>query len=203
MSIDIPLKNASLGKALSEFFEIKEILSTDVTVCASMLKTEDNQFWRRMLVRSVFALIEGTVYRMKQLAFEVSLDERVPLSRAEIALLVEEGYDLNDKGEPIVKSNHLNITKGIRFAFKASARAYGISYALKVDDSGWDSFKKALKVRDRLMHPKSTSDVNVVDDDVLCLERAVSWFAESVNEIQSKMVLSLNEKIGTFKTSKS
>jgi hypothetical protein len=167
-----------------------------------MLGQADNQFWRRTLVRTSFAFIEGVVYRMKQLAFEVYSYEGTTLSRSEVAMLLEDSYELNDKGEPVSKVNYIQITKSLRFAFKALAHSYGVNHDIKVDDAGWDNFKKALKIRDRLMHPKRVSDLAVADTDRSLIDKAVGWFGENLHELQSKMVLSLNEKTEALKAGK-
>lgn len=194
MKDEFKFEETTLGRAVVELSEVQESLGQDVLVCTKMLERDDGQFWRRTLVRTSFALIEGMVHRMKQLAFEVCLYEKISLSRAEVAMLQEEGYELNDKGEAISKANYMHITKNVRFAFKLLARAYGVNHELKIDDAGWDNFKKALKIRDRLMHPKNSSDLVVDNADVSTVDKAVGWFGQHAHELQTKMVASLNER---------
>jgi recombinational DNA repair protein (RecF pathway) len=192
-------EETTIGRAVIELIEVQESLGQDVLVCTKMLEQEDSQFWRRTLVRTSFALIEGVVHRMKHLAFEFCSYEKIPLSRAEVAMLQEEGYELNDKGEAISKVSYMHITKNVKFAFKVLARAYSVNNELKVDDAGWDNFKKALKIRDRLMHPKSSSDLIVNDADVSTVDKAVGWFGQHAHELQTKMVASLNERTEALK----
>ncbi len=191
-----------LGKTSKELQEIQETLGEDVLLCTKMLEQEDSQFWRRTLVRTSFAFIEGVVYRMKQLAFEVFSCEEASLSRSEVAMLLEESYELNDKGEAISRAKYLQITTNMKFAFKALARAYGVNYDLVVDEAERDNFKKALKIRDRLMHPKSTLDLTVADAEVSTVDKAVGWFGESARELQSEITLSLNERTDALKVEK-
>jgi hypothetical protein len=199
MNDEFNFEETTIGKAVIELSEVQESLGRDVLVCTKMLEHEGDPFWRRTLVRTSFAFIEGTIHRMKQLAFEVCSYEGISLSRSEAAMLLEEGYELNDKGEAISKVSYANITKNVRFAFKSLAHAYGIHYELKVDDAGWDNFRKALKIRDRLMHPKSSSDLNVDDADVAAVDKAVGWFGENAHELQTKIVCSLNERTDALK----
>lgn len=200
MDDEFNFQETTIEKAVTELSEVQESLGRDVLVCTKMLGQEDNPFWRRTLVRTSFAFIEGMVHRMKQLAFEVYSYEGISLSRSEVAMLLEESYELNDKGEAISKANYMHITKNARFAFKSLARAYRVNHELNVDDAGWDNFKKALKIRDRLMHPKSSSDLIVDDRDVAIVDTAVGWFGLNAHELQTKMVSSLNERTEALKT---
>ena len=110
-----------------------------------MWKDQDSQFWRRTFIRSVFALIEGFTYSLKQVALEAAKRFDIELSKSEIALLLEESYEVNDKGLAETKKDYIQLPKNIKFAFNIYSRAYELNYKLKIDDSGWESFKEALK----------------------------------------------------------
>ncbi len=98
---------------------------------------------------------------------------------AELALMVEEDHELNDKGEIITVRAKVPITKSIRLAFKVFARANFCDYELTTGDHRWDSFKRGLKIRDRLMHPKNVEDLVVTDDDFDILIDTITWFEEN------------------------
>lgn len=92
---------------------ILRILIDDVTITLKMIKKNDKPFWRRTLVRSLFASIEGINHRMKFVALELALTglNSVKLSPAEVALLREELYELNDKGDTIKKRIRLELLR--------------------------------------------------------------------------------------------
>ncbi|HYX72933.1 MAG TPA: hypothetical protein VE732_09185 [Nitrososphaera sp.] len=178
------LEKTSLWKAYVEFQEIEVILADDVKVTGKAEKNENNrQFWRRTAVRAIFALIEGVVYRMKQLAYEVHVYEGMPLPNADAALLLEESYELNDKGVAITRYNYPQIEKNIKFAFASVTRAYNITYQLNLSDARWDAFKKTLKVRNRLTHPKHTQDLIVSDEEAATMLVAYIWFLSCLKEL--------------------
>jgi hypothetical protein len=180
-----------IGKALAESKDILNVLYEDVDLAERMWKQQDSQFWRRTFIRSVFALIEGFTYCLKQVALEASKKFGIELSKSEIALLLEESYEVSDKGQAETKPDFIQLPRNIKFAFNMYSRAYGLNYTLKIDDNGWLSFKEALKVRNRLTHPKSTGDVLVSDQDMLYAESAAMWFVSSSEAIQRAM----NEKM--------
>jgi hypothetical protein len=187
--------NTPIGRVLGESRDIFKLLYEDVDLAERKWKQQDSQFWRRTFIRSVFALIEGFTYRLKQVALEASKIFSIELSNSEIALLLEESYGVNEKGEAEVKPDYLQLPKNIKFAFNMFSRAYGLNYELKVDDAGWLSFKEALKIRNRLTHPKSTGDVAVSDQDMSYAEKAAIWFVKSSVEMQNAMNEEMKAKI--------
>lgn len=195
MAYDERFLKTPIGTVLAESRDILNLLYEDVDLAERMWKHQDSQFWRRTFIRSVFALIEGFTYRLKQVALEASKKFRVELSKSEMALLLEESYEVNEKGQAESKPDFIQLPRNIKFAFNMYSRAYGLNYKLKIDDNGWLSFKEALKVRNRLTHPKSTSDVLVSDQDMSYAENAAIWFVRSSDEIQRAMIEEMKVKI--------
>ena len=195
MTYDEGLLKTPIGKAWFELKEILNVLYEDVDFAERMWKDQDSQFWRRTFIRSVFALIEGFTYSLKQVALQAAKRFHIELSKSEIALLLEESYEVNDKGLAETKKDYIQLPKNIKFAFNMYSRAYELNYKLKIDDSGWESFKESLKVRNRLTHPKSTGDVLVSDQDMSYAESAAIWFVKSSDEIQRAMIEKMKVKI--------
>jgi hypothetical protein len=105
-------------------------------------------------------------------------------SPPELLYLVEMSVDLNDKGE--VRPSwgaKISLEKNIVFAFRAYAQAYEIQYKLDKGGVGWQNFKTAIKVRDRLMHPKRIKDLTVTDDEIEFVMNANMWVIEKKVEV--------------------
>jgi hypothetical protein len=188
-------ENTSLWKACVELRDLQVILGDDLPIIGRIEKDDSNRHClRRAAVRAVFALIEGVVHRMKHLAYETHVYEDAQLPRADVALLLEESYELNEKGAVIIKQNFLQIEKNIKFAFAAVARAYGITYQLNVGGIGWDSFKKTLKVRNRLTHPKNAQELIVSDEEIEDMKRTYAWFLNSFKGLLDEVAASLNSR---------
>lgn len=188
-------ENTSLWKACVELRDLQAVLGDDLPIIGRIEKDDSNlHCLRRAAVRAVFALIEGVVHRMKHLAYETHAYEGVELPRAEVALLLEESYDLNEKGAVVIKQNFLQIEKNIKFAFAAVARAYGITHQLNVGGIGWDSFKKTLKVRNRLTHPKNAQELAVSDEEIKDMKETYKWFLTSAKELLDEVAASLEHR---------
>ncbi len=145
---------------------------------------------------------------MKQVCFSEEFGPSSIFSAGELALLREESYDLDDKGRVITKQSNLQILKNIKFTFEAFSKYFGAGFRLKLDDMGWESFLKAIKIRNRLMHPKSALDLNVSDEEFDIIRRANSWFESNINlaldsasdilENQTKLAKEATEKMNSF-----
>jgi hypothetical protein len=68
---------------------------------------------------------------------------------------------LTDKGDVETRPAKISFEANLRFAFKLLAKACSVDSELDVSGSGWQSLKKATKIRDRITHPKILSDLNI------------------------------------------
>ena len=134
---------------------------------------DDDQFSRRTYVRTVFAMIEGAVFALKQEALEQSCLGKFDLSSDDLAKLAE-------------KSGYLSFRENIKFTFPIFARAFGETF--KFDPSlgqaqGWRSLCQAKEVRDHLMHPKSVDQLEVNDSDLSTVKDAAEWVEEQLDRV--------------------
>jgi hypothetical protein len=146
--------------------------AADITNLQSRLREADSPTDRRALVRSVFAFVESMLFALKQEA----LHHPSVFSSPEIALLREESYELADDGEALIRPARLTLKRNLKFTFAAFAKAWRTRCRLELGDAGWQDFGSALKVRDRLMHPKRIADLDVSDDEVRIVNHASVWF---------------------------
>lgn len=176
--------NSEDGQAVEKLMRLYAKLGADAMISRSRVETDVKEYAIRQYVRTVFAMIEGTIYVMKQLA-QNGIEK---LSAAELALIAEELYDLNDKGEPIIRPNYLKLEKNIKFAFSIYAKSVGLTYTLPVHESGWNSLKQSIKLRNRLMHPKNFSNLDVTDDEFNSAVATHEWFDQKYKELQVLMM---------------
>lgn len=133
---------------------------------------------RRLVVRSVYAAVDALAYRLKQVG--LSPHRTTPLSPGDVALCMEEAYELRDNGEVKVREAKLRFLPNVRFAFRAATVADVASFKLDVSGPGWGNLAAGVGVRDRLMHPKTLGDLTVTDDEIRTVFRAFWWFEEQL-----------------------
>lgn len=167
---------------LKELREISKILRQDELDCMESAVKDNSQFWWRMYVRSFFAHVEGVTYRLKQQSLSAAEEFRlIKLSHEEIAIINEESYELTENAQIKKRPIYNPIDRNIRFTFDIALRAYGTKLDLKLgNDNKWNNFKKSIKVRNRITHPKNSSDLLISDEEKKHLLEAVDWFSETL-----------------------
>ena len=119
-----------------------------------------------MYVRSAFATIEAWIYVMKQIALRSHPDPNCrTISEAERAFAQEQEYKLTDQGDVETRRTKISLAPNLRFAFKLLSKACSVPFELDLSGSESQSFKRAIKIRDRITHPKTVSDINISDED--------------------------------------
>jgi hypothetical protein len=166
-------ENERLAAWNSDF--LKE-LSKDVGAASERLRQEDTPVARRSYTRAVFAEVEGITNYLKVLSLRTPLS----FSAAELAMLKEETYSVNDKGEAYAQLKFVRIEDNLLFALRMYLKDLSIVPNIKRDDKGWSAFKKAVGIRNRVTHPRSLNDLLITDDELHEVSVANRWFAFTV-----------------------
>jgi hypothetical protein len=139
---------------------------------------------RNLLVGSsselTFAKLEGFISTLKQQC----LRSPTTYSPEERALLREETFSLDDKGELRVAASHLKLAANIQFAFRMYARFCDLRFSLPTSESEWSDLRLAMSVRNCLMHPRSLEDLTVSEAEVEAASRASAWVEAKHLELQ-------------------
>ena len=138
----------------------------------------DYEFHARQLIRAAFAYIEGLTFSVKCKAASKCLDEGIEITPQESYVAVEVDYDLDDKGEVVERPAQIKLTRNIRFAFALTERANKLMPQFDPSGEWWSCLREAIKVRNRLMHPRMPGDLNVTPDELIKTIKAKSGFEE-------------------------
>jgi hypothetical protein len=151
---------------------------------------------RRLLVRSIFSFVEAFSYSLKTLA----LDSRASFSLGpgERMLAVEETCELSTSGRVETRRAKLHTLGNVRFAFDIAARSEGADFHLDVSHRGWQLLQHSIKVRDRLMHPKVSSDLHVSDEEIRNALFAFIWFESQAVKLLLMIISSLRGRARTL-----
>jgi hypothetical protein len=154
----------------------------------------EDQFYRRAFVRALFAFIEADVWGRKMVALYLHQEsEPKPLMPEEVLIASETPVpELKDDGSVRTTELRLRFLPNLRFSFRTFARAFHVEeFNLAVGDNGWAELRKAVEIRDRLMHPKGGNDFTVSDRDVEVCRGALIWYdkeASRLNELAAAQV---------------
>ncbi len=194
-------------EAIRDYLDAAKELEADVQHAAGTLDSPHDHRPRRTYIRAVFALIEAHVWGLKQVALawfdgRRSINEAFkifvhlgptifapsdPLPPEERLLLSEAFFRLNKKGEPERdKQRHLNFKQNLKFACRMFAKAWGKDFSLEAGGPGWDALFKAVKIRNRITHPKSRSNLEINEEEMRIVQKAYQWFKKSIVDKHTK-----------------
>ncbi|MGM7284521.1 hypothetical protein ABRY74_22000 [Pseudomonas guariconensis] len=148
---------------------------------------DDNQFTRRAYIRSIFAMIEGTTWVLKQTLLKAIEMKGKKFRPGEYELLSDRSYELKENGDIKEQTKFLKLPDNIRFTYKALGKYTKTEFDLGVGTIAWDNFLEALKIRNRITHPKNTSEFSVSDSEIAICQQVTSWF--NLLTLQSVKVL--------------
>jgi hypothetical protein len=170
-------------------------LHDDVIHSLMELKKTDTQFMRRTHIRALFAFIEGCIYMIKQEAFIHQKYKREPnLTPEEMILLNKETPFLEKNGKVKKRPNYVDLLSNVRFTIECYKKTSNLNYELDVSGKSWQSFRNSLKVRDRITHPKNSSDMEISDNELKESFLTFSWFRQIVLDLFKLKVEKLKEQ---------
>lgn len=158
------------------------VLVGDVIAAQERLKLTDTQSLRRDLIRSTFAAIEGLHWQLKRNVLEHA---RSKLSHHERAAMMEETYAVDVKGNVEAVPRFLPLPTAIRLVVQIVCR-YRPAYKVDFSHRGWSNLKKAVAIRNRLVHPKTLEDLTVSDADINAAISAFHWMLALAIEVMSE-----------------
>jgi hypothetical protein len=164
------------NQSTDALWEMLGALHQDVTQAYTNLSGEDTPYNRRACVRTAFASIEGITFFLKQAALQT---EKAGLfCPAETALLLEESYTL-DNGRAVIQRKFLPLEQNYPFAVAMYARKMNSPFVLEKRE-GWEAFKSAIEVRNRITHPKRPELLEITDEELEEVRRAYGLVVGSI-----------------------
>jgi hypothetical protein len=161
--------------AVKELGDVFKILSGDLdTVLAHAIK-QDDQYARRTLYRTYFSFVEGLAFQLRQVTL-ASLAQTDVLTTAELALLREERFQLNSKGLPESRENFQSFLPNLLFSIRCYVKNHGAEFVPDTGHAGWEAMQRAVRIRDRLTHPRSSNGLDVSDEDKATLIKGADWW---------------------------
>jgi hypothetical protein len=152
------------------------ILLLDVMTARERLSADQSQSNMRDLIRCAFAAAEGIVWIYSEhIAFTAKqLGELTPIEEMALSQM---SYNVTPQGKVSEQSRHLPMTTAVRLATRIAKRI-NTELEATFDTSGWEQFRNAIFVRNRITHPKTRSDLLITDADVSTCLTALFWILE-------------------------
>jgi len=165
-------------------------LIEDVQASASLWASDPCAFTRRTYIRTVFAFVEGMIQVMKSscLLFNERMEEKV-LTPEEIVLLREEQAQLKENGAVSIRNTKISLAPNFRFAMACANKVFELNHAPDTGGQGWQDFKNAISIRNRITHPGSPEDLEIDEADIETVNNAMGYFRnETIPFIESRKI---------------
>jgi hypothetical protein len=170
------------AKAVAELKETFSLLDADFKEVRLRAGEALLEFDVRATIRTFSALMEGLLYQMRQVAIHSDSDN-IFYTPKELAILNEQTFSLNEKGEVTVKESHERALPMLLFTFKQYPKIHGATFSADTGVHGWDSMKNLIKIRNRIVHPKSKKDLQITQEEWKIINLGIDWFHETVKNM--------------------
>lgn len=157
-------------KSFIESDAFAKVLAEDVAQAKQRMENDPSDSHRREFVRTTYAAIEAQLWQLKMYVMNHVLDKKTA-STHELSALKEESYAINDKGEIYIQPKGYSIKLGLRLVYSILKR-HGNPIQVDFGSSDWKNIDHALKIRNRVTHPKCMSDISVTPEEAECCYQA-------------------------------
>jgi hypothetical protein len=157
-------------KSFFESDKFAKILAEDVIRVKQRMEDAPSDFHRREFVRTAYSAIEAQFWQLRMYLIEHVIDKKTT-SIHEISALKEESYAINDKGEVYIQPKGYSLKVGLRLVFTV-LKNHEVPIQMDFGSAEWMNIDSALKIRNRVIHPKSMTDISVSKEEADCCYQA-------------------------------
>jgi len=145
----------------------------------------DYEYHARMLIRAVFAYIEAVTFSIKAASAWRCMESGIEITPEERYFATDTEYELNDRGEVVESVAKVSLAKNVRFAINLYRKSYNVREPFDASVEWWSCLREAIRIRDRLTHPKMPEDLDVSGDDIVKVLKAKKGFEEEATRFPS------------------
>jgi hypothetical protein len=177
----------------------------DADECEVLMATNDTQFARRNWVRAYFAWVEAMCFLLRRFVIEKKFQKRVirPADIPEFSALSEIKYSVTPKGEAVAEPANSKTRDYIGFSLMACSRLFGLGLSIDRGSKHFQNFDLALRVRDRITHPKTLAEITISNDDVKAVKEFKGWFAAHIEVLFNEGIKAkMKKEVGIAKRTK-
>ncbi len=157
--------NSSEKNELEAIKTLETHLAKDMEFIQNNLSDGSNEmFWRRMFIQTLYSHLETTVIMMK-LSTKYSTEIYTPTVQ-ELYIINAQTFSIKENGVIETKPAKTNLISDLMFALKLFHKSSGSKKFEQIDSKNLNTIKAFIKARNRIIHPKSKSDLDLSFDDL-------------------------------------
>lgn len=150
--------------------QFAKVLAEDVSQAKQRMENDPTESHRREFVRATCSAIDAQAWQLKMYVIESVLTKKTT-SVHDISALREESYAINDKGEIYVQPRGYSLKVGLRLVYSI-LKKHDVPVHIDFGSTDWKNIDDAVKIRNRVMHPKCMGDISVSESDAECCYNA-------------------------------
>lgn len=188
------------------FFGVNEVMEVDLDCLAylrhsissnsSNIPENYTDAIRRMYIRVLVTVIESSIARIR----DEILEKASELEDGERSVLRDIVYELDDAGRVKERPLHAKLAASIKFSIASYCKVHKLEFLPDYAGTGWQSMLRLIKIRNRLTHPKSISDLVVSDEELGVSDQAEVWFRRTWGAMLHEHTLKLRIKLAVRRT---
>jgi hypothetical protein len=184
---------AAVKAMLARMQDIEQLITIshdDVRSAANSIRAA-NVSSAMAYVRSVFGMVEGSISAMSSLLLEGRRVWDWSLSDDEVRILWDA---VPEPGCERPSGGRATLTERTKAIFKIGRRLFGPHCRTDYGGVPYRSFREALAIRDRLMHPKKGSDLSITPRELGMVDVGRDWFRAHAKAFFEAGLLQLRER---------
>ena len=162
-----------------------DLLADDAIATYERIAIEDTQLNRRNYVRALFAFYDGALSDLREQTAQLMItffELKGEWKIHELSPLMDDRGRLANNGKLTIEPNRLPFKELVAYTFKKYAELTKSELDV-LSDNGWNEFKKSIKIRHRITHPKFHSDVDISDEELDSLEAGRIWWDSTIHRL--------------------
>lgn len=176
-------------QAFRDMEQTARMLSEDVIASYNLVEQISLPFAMRVYIRSVFTFIEGNTNAIQNLLLVANEQGSYALSEEDRIALSEINVTIDSRGKASSRKAFVSVGAKFRFVFRLYASMVREPVEIKVSGAGWQSFQKAIGIRNRITHPKSMEEFSVSEEDMVVVKTAFNWYATEIMRMNGAFIV--------------
>ena len=162
-------------------------LAHDIDEASAHVTKSQSDASKRWHVRALLNIVEATNTNLRTSLAELLVARHqmadTPLDIHQLYLLLDEAVMLRQNGKRRLAPHRLPLVPLTAFIFRSWAEHLEMDPGQFFSDSGWDSFQKTIKIRNRLTHPKALEDLNITEEDGSIILAGFNWYKDVMDKL--------------------
>lgn len=173
------------------------ILAADVQHALNLAKNSNRQADRRNLIRTIISATEGISWDCRNHVRSImkEVDQIPPLLDLAFSELT---YSVNERGILVEQPRFITMTAMIRLTVNV-AKIFSPDLQVDFGNGGWEALKKAIEIRNRIIHPKSVQDLDISEEDIETAQSGFFWFITVAGDVMEATTQTLRLRATLFR----